>query len=120
MLAKIDPNNFDNAPLKKLSVIKKYAMTITTKQNRSPNSGIIQKPNGEWRYLTERECWRLQGYTDEDFDNAARVNPGKEGCMNSALYKQAGNSIPVPIFESIFRKIILNQTDSSKKENRLF
>lgn len=52
--------------------------------------------------------------------NAARVNPGKEGCMNSALYKQAGNSIPVPIFESIFRKIILNQTDSSSKENRLF
>lgn len=43
-----------------------------------------------------------------------------KGCMNSALYKQAGNSIPVPIFESVFRKIILNQTDSSKKENRLF
>lgn len=120
MLEKIDPTNFDNAPLKKLSVIKNYAMTITTKQNRSPNSGIVKRANGEWRYLTERECWRLQGYTDEDFDNAARVNPGKEGCMNSALYKQAGNSIPVPIFESIFRKIILNQTDESSKGNRLF
>lgn len=60
MLEKIDPTNFDNAPLKKLSVIKNYAMTITTKQNRSPNSGIVKRANGEWRYLTERECWRLQ------------------------------------------------------------
>lgn len=85
-----------------------------------PNAGVIRLDDGRYRYLTERECWRLQGYTDEDFDNAARVNPGKEGCMNSALYKQAGNSIPVPIFESIFRKIILNQTDSSNNENRLF
>jgi DNA (cytosine-5)-methyltransferase 1 len=28
-----------------------------------------------------------------------------------ALYKQAGNSIAVPIFESIFRKIILGETE---------
>lgn len=35
----------------------------------------------------------------------------REGCKNGALYKQAGNSIPVPIFESIFRKIILNETE---------
>jgi DNA (cytosine-5)-methyltransferase 1 len=27
-----------------------------------------------------------------------------------ALYKQAGNSIAVPIFESMFRKIILHET----------
>ncbi|WP_317414185.1 DNA cytosine methyltransferase [Holdemanella porci] len=104
----------------KVKVIKDYCDTITCKQVRSPNAGVIRLDDGRYRYLTERECWRLQGYTDEDFDNAARVNPGKEGCMNSALYKQAGNSIPVPIFESIFRKIILNQTDSSSKENRLF
>lgn len=57
---------------------------------------------------------------NDHFDNAKRANPGKEGCMNGALYKQAGNSIPVPIFESIFRKIILNQTDMSNKGNRLF
>lgn len=58
----------------------------------------------------------IHGSPCQDFSIAG----GKEGCMNSTLYKQAGNSIPVPIFESIFRKIILNQTDSSKKENRLF
>lgn len=110
MISRIDPNNFDNAPLGKLSVINKYAMTITTKQNRCPNSGIIQRPNGKWRLLTELECWRLQGYTDEDFYNALKANPGIKGKQNEALYKQAGNSISVPIFESIFRKILLNET----------
>lgn len=101
-----------------VNVIENYAYTITCKQMRSPNSGVIKIDDGIYRYLTERECWRLQGYTDEDFDNAAMVNPGKEGCLNSALYKQAGNSIPVPIFESIFRKLILGETE--EKELKLF
>jgi DNA (cytosine-5)-methyltransferase 1 len=33
------------------------------------------------------------------------------GRYKMALYKQAGNSIAVPIFESIFRKIILGETE---------
>lgn len=36
------------------------------------------------------------------------------GRYYTALYKQAGNSIAVPIFESIFRKIILNETAQEK------
>ena len=109
--ARIDPMNFDNAPIDKLPVIKNYAMTISTKQNRCPNSGIIQRSDGSWRLLTELECWRLQGYTDKDYYNALASNPSKQGCKNGALYKQAGNSIPGPSFESIFRKIILNETE---------
>lgn len=57
-------------------------------------------------FLTELECWRLQGYSDEDFYNAASVHPGKEGKLNGALYKQAGNSIPITILESIFKELI--------------
>nr|DAJ14569.1 MAG TPA: Cytosine specific methyltransferase [Siphoviridae sp. ctdzB12] len=87
-------------------IIKDYAMAITCKQMRYPNSGVVDLGNGKYRYLTERECWRLQGYTDEDFEAALKANPGKKGCLNGALYKQAGNSIPVPIFESIFKKIL--------------
>ena len=90
-------------------IIKDYAMTITTKQMRYPNSGVVDLGNGKYRYLTERECWRLQGYADNDFDNALAVHPSKPGKLNGALYKQAGNSIPVTIFESIFRKILLNE-----------
>ena len=107
MIEKIDPNNFDNAPLKKLSVIKNYAMTISTAQDRCPNSGIIQRKSGKWRLLTELECWRLQGYSDDDYKAALRANPSMPGYKNPTLYKQAGNSIPVPIFESMF-DVLLN------------
>lgn len=96
-----------------LKVIHEYCETITCKQMRSPNAGVIEYEKGKYRYLTELECWRLQGYDDEDFYNALKVNPGQKGKMNSTLYKQAGNSIPVPIFESIFKKIILNETIKS-------
>lgn len=87
-------------------VIKDYANTITTKQMRCPNSGVIDLGDGRYRYLTERECWRLQGYSDEDFEAALKVQPGKEGKLNGALYKQAGNSIPVCFFEAIFKQLL--------------
>lgn len=48
------------------------------------------------RKLTPKECWRLMGFSDYDFDNAAKVN------SNSQLYKQAGNSIVVDVLEAIF------------------
>ncbi|MEN8075709.1 DNA cytosine methyltransferase [Clostridioides difficile] len=90
----------------RVQVIKDYCMTITTKQMRCPNSGVIDLGDGRYRYLTERECWRLQGYDDDDFEAALKVHPGREGKLNGALYKQAGNSIPVTIFESIFKVLI--------------
>lgn len=43
------------------------------------------------RKLTPRETWRLQGFTDEEFDKAQFVN------SDSQLYKQAGNSVSVPV-----------------------
>ena len=72
--------------------------------------------NGRYRYLTELECWRLQGYTDEDYKAAAAVHD-RVGRYTMPLYKQAGNSIPVPIFESIFRKILLGETAESEADN---
>lgn len=84
----------------RLEVITDHCKTITTKQLRCPNSGIIDLGNGKYRLLTELECWRLQGYTDEDYCMAASVNG------TTALYAQAGNSIPVTIFESIFKQIL--------------
>lgn len=52
------------------------------------------------RKLTPRECWRLMGFTDKDFDKAQEVN------SNTQLYKQAGNSIVVPVLEGIFRQLM--------------
>ncbi|MDO4292188.1 MAG: DNA cytosine methyltransferase [Eubacteriales bacterium] len=98
--------------IKRATVIKDYAYTITTRQDRTP-AQVIDMGNGRYRYLTELECWRLQGYTDADFNAAAAVYK-KVGRYTMPLYKQAGNSIPVPIFESLFRKIILNETAESE------
>lgn len=111
MLKKI---NYTGKDFSGLNVINDYCMTITCKQLRCPNSGIIDLGNGKYRLLTERECWRLQGYSDADYDAAAEVNG------STALYHQAGNSIPVPIFDSIFRKIILGQTqETNNKQMRI-
>ena len=90
----------------RVEVIKDYCNTITTKQMRCPNAGVIDLGNGKFRYLTEKECWRLQGFNDEDFEAALRANPGTLGKMNGALYRQAGNSMPVPILESIFKQLL--------------
>lgn len=94
--------------IKRATVIEDFAYTITTRQDRTP-AQVIDCGEGRYRYLTERECWRLQGYTDADFEAAAAVQK-RVGRYTMALYRQAGNSIAVPIFESIFRKIILNET----------
>lgn len=94
--------------IKRATVIEDFAYTITTRQDRTP-AQVIDSGEGRYRYLTERECWRLQGYTDADFEAAAAVQK-RVGRYTMALYRQAGNSIAVPIFESIFRKIILNET----------
>lgn len=93
--------------IKRATVIKDYAYTITTRQDRTP-AQVIDMGNGRYRYLTELECWRLQGYSDADYEAAAAVHK-RVGRYTMPLYKQAGNSIPVTIFESIFRKIFLNE-----------
>lgn len=51
------------------------------------------------RRLTPRECFRLQGFTDEQFDKAAAVN------SETQLYKQAGNAVTVNVVEEIGRHI---------------
>jgi DNA (cytosine-5)-methyltransferase 1 len=89
-----------------LQEIKEYVWTITTKQMRCPNSGVVRLPDGRFRYLTERECWRLMGFDDEDFEAALKEHPSKEGCLNGTLYHQAGNSIVVQVLEAIFELLL--------------
>lgn len=61
------------------------------------------------RKLTPKECWRLMGFTDEDFEKARqRMN---DVCYNgrdrsqSQLYKQAGNSIVTDVLYYIFKEL---------------
>ena len=50
------------------------------------------------RRLTPLECWRLQGYKDDDFYKVKDVS-------DTQLYKQAGNSITVDVLMHLFKKI---------------
>ena len=59
------------------------------------------------RKLTPKECWRLMGFSDEDFEKAAEVN------SNTQLYKQAGNSIVVNVLEAILIELFTSNTDKS-------
>lgn len=54
------------------------------------------------RRLTPLECWRLQGFSDEEFYKAEKVN------SDTQLYKQAGNSITVNVMTAILKKIYLS------------
>lgn len=51
------------------------------------------------RKLTENETWRLMGFSDEDFNKAAKVN------SKSQLYKQSGNSISKQVLMAIFLQL---------------
>ena len=54
------------------------------------------------RKLTPRECFRLQGWSDDYFEKAQFVN------SDSQLYKQAGNGVTVTVIETIARKMNVN------------
>lgn len=66
------------------------------------------------RKLTPRECWRLMGFTDVEFD-CAKLS----GISDSQLYKQAGNSIVVDVLSAIFENLFLKETSESFNEKQL-
>ena len=65
---------------------------------RSSRSGLKTIEGLRIRKLTPLECWRLQGFTDEQFYKAK-----DSGVSNSQLYKQAGNSVTVNVVDAIVK-----------------
>ena len=88
--------------------------TLTTKQDRHPNSGNIgvsfNNNKAEFRYLTPRECFLLMGFSEEDYDNVIKGNiklkANTDIFTRDNLVKMAGNSIAVNVLEYIFTQII--------------
>lgn len=66
--------------------------------------GVLLKKgnNVQIRKLTPLECWRLQGFSDEQFKKAREA-----GISDSQLYKQAGNAVTVPVIREIGKKLKL-------------
>ena len=58
------------------------------------------------RKLTPRECFRLQGWTDDYFEKAAFVN------SDSQLYKQAGNGVTVNVVQAIGEAILTPHSEA--------
>lgn len=84
-----------NSQTRRGRVGKQVAQTLTT----SCNQGVLG--NGtRIRKLTPKECWRLMGFKDSDFEKAEKVN------SNTQLYKQAGNSIVKQVLMAIFKQMI--------------
>lgn len=75
------------------------------------NSGKIKCKEG-YRILTAKECWRLMGFDDEDFEKVAKV------CTETQLYKQAGNSIVVNVLERICVNLFMNNKVSEYRMYR--
>lgn len=68
------------------------------------------------RKLIPKECFRLMGFDDEDFEKAAAVN------SNTQLYKQAGNSIVVNVLEMLLKNVkpyLTTTTDRKEVEGKV-
>ena len=97
--------------------------TITTKQDRHPNSGNLFFDKGgeeksSFRYLTPRECMMFMGFTELDYENIVKNNPAHHNTTlfpRDKIIRMAGNSIPVKLLEGIFYQIKL--IDENLTEN---
>ncbi|CAK1251063.1 DNA-cytosine methylase (Dcm) [Fructobacillus fructosus] len=84
-----------NSKTRRGRVGHKIANTLTTQSEQA-----VLLDDYRLRLLTPKECWRLQGFTDEQFDKAEKVN------SNSQLYKQAGNSVTVPVIAELAKLFV--------------
>ena len=101
--------------------------TITTKQDRNPNSGNLYFESGiqgrsNFRYLTPRECMLFMGFTDADYrklkNNNIEFHKGDALFARDKVIRMAGNSIPVKLLEGVFYQIL--QLDNLLGEYKRF
>ena len=78
--------------------------TLNTAQGGQREVKIIETTPEAYRIrkLTPRECYRLMGFTDAEFDRI-------KGVSNTQLYKQAGNSIVVNVLAEIFNRLLTEE-----------
>ena len=91
-----------------------FIRTVTTKQDRHPNSGNIYfdshiEGRSKFHYLTPRECMLFMGFTDKDYDKIVNDNPYQSTRTKlfprDKIIRMAGNSIPVKLLEGFFYQL---------------
>ena len=96
------PSNHDAS-----RIVDSEGIAPTVKENH----GTVTATNINLRIrkLTPKECWRLMGFSDEDFKKAQNIPTS-----NTQLYKQAGNSIVVNVLEKIFKNLLYIEIENLK------
>lgn len=94
----VNTGNWDNPQRGRIYSPFGCSPTLNTMQGGQREPKIVD--HYRIRKLTARECWRLMGFTDVEFECAK-----SSGISNSQLYKQAGNSIVVDVLVAIFKNL---------------
>lgn len=95
----VDNKNFGNPQRGRIYSPEGLAPALNTVPGGGLEPKFIEnKVEYRIRKLTPRECFRLMGFTDSDFDKI-------HGISNTQLYKMAGNSIVVNVLEAIFKQL---------------
>ena len=84
-----------------IDVARTLTTACRTLSKSQMTTGVLEN-NLRIRKLTPKECWRLMGFDDNDFEKAEKVN------SNTQLYKQAGNSVVVNVIEAIFDNLLVD------------
>lgn len=111
--------------------IKQLGNVFPTKKRDNPNTGRVYDTSGigaclntmgggnrepcvlekchsdgvRIRKLTPKECWRLMGVKDEQYDRL-------HGISKTQLYKMAGNSIVVNVIMAIFKNLLISDKET--------
>jgi DNA (cytosine-5)-methyltransferase 1 len=81
--------------------------TIMTAQGGNRQPLVVDNVKWRIRKLTPTECWRLMSFSDEDCNRASKY------VSDSALYKQAGNSIVTSCLVAIFYSLLFNDNGTN-------
>lgn len=95
------------------TIIADRVATLTTKQDRNPNSGNLRvnfnNGKSKFRYLTPRECFTLMGFEEEDYEhvmmNNVQVKKDLKLFTRDKMIRLAGNSIAVNVLQAVFRQV---------------
>lgn len=91
------PENFN--PYNKADVGEVAPTQSTQAGSETSSATVLHSTPFRIRKLTPKECYRLMGFDDEDYEKASKK------ISKTQLYKTAGNSIVVNVLEAIFRNL---------------
>ena len=99
-MKKIDSCKTFEKPLNDIKKIGDIIPTLVARGQISNASMVIFDDGKGKRNLTPKECFRLMGVKDKDFENIAKNQ------SNTSLYHLAGDSIVVDVLMAIFRQML--------------